>query len=201
MRMVTFMIGPNSKKIPAACLILAGGKGRRLTADKPLLEIDHRPIIERTAGVVVPLFEEVLLVTNTPDKYEFLRLPVVHDERQGCGPLMGIYSGLRKVGHNVAFVCAADMPFLDETIIRSQFLEFGACDIVVPCPKKRPEFLHAFYHHRCLPAMQENLDAGIFKIEMLVPLCKTRRLDKAWFAANGLSASSWSPVRVLAAAG
>ena len=178
---------PYSKKIAAACLILAGGKGKRLTPDKPLLEINNRPIIERTASVVLPLFEEVLLVTNTPEKYEFLRLPIVNDERQGCGPLMGIYSGLRKINHEVAFVCAADMPFLDETIIRAQFLELDRFDIVVPCPGRRPEFLHAFYRQRCLPAIRENLDAGIFKIEMLVPGCKTRRLDKAWFTKNGLT--------------
>lgn len=157
------------------------GKGRRLTPDKPLLEINNRTIIERTASVVVPLFEKVLLVTHTPEEFDFLVLPVVNDERQDCGPLMGIYSGLRKVGHKVVFVCAADMPFLDEKIIRSQFLESSAFDIVVPCPKKRPEFLHALYHQRCLQAIRENLDAGILKIEMLVPLCKTRLLDKAWF--------------------
>jgi molybdopterin-guanine dinucleotide biosynthesis protein A/HD superfamily phosphodiesterase len=180
-------MGSNSKKIAAACLILAGGEGKRLTPDKPLLEINNQPIIERTASVVVPLFDAVLVVTNTPEKYAFLRLPIVHDERQGCGPLMGIYSGLRRIMHEVAFVCASDMPFLDEKIIRSQFLEFGAFDIVVPCPRKRPEFLHAFYRQRCLTAIRENLDADLFKIEMLVPRCKTRRLDKAWFAKNGLT--------------
>jgi CTP:molybdopterin cytidylyltransferase MocA len=40
------MNGSNSNKIAAACLVLAGGKGRRLTPDKPLLEINNRPIIE-----------------------------------------------------------------------------------------------------------------------------------------------------------
>lgn len=180
------MIGSNSKKMAASCLILAGGKGRRLTPDKPLLEINNQTIIERTANVVVPLFDEVILVTNTPEKYAFLRLPMVTDQRQGRGPLMGIYSGLQRIKHKTAFVCAADMPFLDEEIIRAQFLEFGAFDIVVPCPKKRPEFLHAFYHRRCLPAIRDNLDADILKIEMIVPRCRTRRLDKEWFAENHL---------------
>ena len=82
-------MGSNSKKIAATCLILAGGKGRRLTPDKPLLEIDDQPIIERTARAVVHLFEAAFVVTDTPEKYEFLGLPVVRDERQGCGPLMG----------------------------------------------------------------------------------------------------------------
>jgi len=167
--------------------ILAGGQGKRLSPDKPLLEIGGRPIIERTAGVVVSLFEEVFIVTNTPEKYEFLIIPIVTDERQGCGPLMGVYSGLRKIKHEVAFVCAADMPFLDEKIIRFQFLELSAFDIVVPCPRRMPEFLHAFYHKRCLPATRENLHANRFKIEMLVQRCKTHRLNRDWFARNGLT--------------
>ncbi len=50
----------NSKKIAATCLILAGGKGRRLTPDKPLLQIDDQPIIERTARAVVPFSKRCL---------------------------------------------------------------------------------------------------------------------------------------------
>ena len=63
------MTNSPSKKIEAACLILAGGQGKRLTPDKPLLEINGQPIIERAASVVCSVFEEVLLVTNTPEKY------------------------------------------------------------------------------------------------------------------------------------
>jgi uncharacterized protein len=174
-----------SKKIEAACLLLAGGQGKRLTPDKPLLEIDGQPIIERAANVVCSVFEEVLLVTNTPEKYEFLGLPHVVDERPGYGPLMGICSGLGRIAHEVAFVCAADMPFLNDEIIRAEFLELGAFDIVVPYPRGMPEFLHAFYRKRCLPAIRENLDADIFKIEILTQRCKTRRLNEEWFAGRG----------------
>jgi len=82
-------------------------------------------------------------------------------------------------------VCAADMPFLNDEIIRAEFLELGAFDIVVPYPRGMPEFLHAFYRKRCLPAIRENLDADLFKIEILTQRCKTRRLDEDWFARNG----------------
>lgn len=180
------MIEIPSKKIEASCLILAGGQGRRLTPDKPLLEIDGKPIIERTAGVVVPLFEEVLIVTNRPEKYGFLALPLVADERQGCGPLMGIYSGLRRSKYEAAFVCAADMPFLSEELIRAQFEELGTFDIVVPWPHQRPEFLHAIYHQRCLPAMREILEGTFFKIEMVTQRCQTLRLNRDWFERQGL---------------
>jgi len=176
-----------SHPLKATCLILAGGKGRRLSPDKPLLEIHNRPIIERAAGVAASLFEEVLVVTNTPEKYRFLGLPLVPDERRGCGPLMGIYSGLRRIAGDTAFVCAADMPFLDPAIIRSQFLELGEFDIVVPCPWSRPEFLHAFYRKRCLPAIRDGLEADRFRIEMLEKRCRTLRLERDWFESKGLT--------------
>ncbi len=176
-----------AKIIDASCLILAGGKGERLTSDKPLLKIGGVPIIERAARVVGPLFREVLIVTNTPEKYEFLHLPLVADERPGCGPLMGIYSGLCRIGCDAAFVCAADMPFLSEAVIRAEFAALGDFDIVVPWPRRRPQFLHAIYRRRCLPAIAENLDADQYKIETLATRCKTRRLNGDWFERNRLT--------------
>ncbi len=175
-----------SEKLPVACLILAGGEGKRLTPDKPLLKINGRPIIERVVSVVSRVFGEVLVVTNAPQKYVSLGLPCVLDERPGCGPLMGIYSGLKGIKEDAAFVCAADMPFLKEEIIRAEYREFGEWDIVVPFPKGLPEFLHAFYHRRCLDAIRENIDAERFKIEELADRCRVRRLNEDWFVRKGL---------------
>ncbi|CAO0822943.1 molybdenum cofactor guanylyltransferase [Desulfarculales bacterium] len=181
------MFEPAITRLPVSCLILAGGQGRRLTPDKPLLEIAGIPIIQRTVKVVAALFEEVLAVTNTPEKYAFLELPMIADQRRGCGPLMGIYSGLLTIRHDAAFVCAADMPFLDPVIIRCQFQELDDFDIVVPSPRGQPEFLHAFYHRRCLPTIRETLEADTFRVEALTQRCRTRYLDQDWFARQGLT--------------
>ncbi len=175
------------KKIDASCLILAGGRGRRLTPDKPLLRVDGVPIIERVARVVVPLFDEVIVVTNSPEKYGFLSLPLAADERPGCGPLMGIYSGLKRVRNEAAFVCAADMPFLNEAVIRAEYEALEDVDVVVPWPRKRPQFLHAFYRRRCLPAIRETLEADCYKIEAMTERCRTLRLGGDWFKRHGLS--------------
>jgi len=180
----------DSGKLRASCLILAGGEGKRLTPDKPLLEIEGRPLIERVAAEVTPLFEEVLLVTNAPEKYRSLGLPHVRDDRPGCGPLMGIFSGLKKIRHETAFVCAADMPFLRPDVIRAEFDTLtDEFDMVVPYPGGLPEFLHACYRKRCLKAMESNLDAGRLKIDMLRDCCRIRRLDRDWFLARGLGAA------------
>jgi putative nucleotidyltransferase with HDIG domain len=177
----------HSKKLDAACLILAGGQGKRLSPDKPLLKIGGTPIIERVARVVGSLFEEVVVVTNTPDKYRFLGLALVADDRPGCGPLMGIYSGLRRIESEAAFVCAADMPFLNEALIRAEYEAMVLFDIVVPWPKKRPQFLHSFYRKRCLPAIRERLEAEDYKIESVMQRCKTLRLGMDWFTRHGLA--------------
>lgn len=180
------MIASPVQQLDAACLILAGGRGTRLTPDKPLLEIEGVSIIERTVEVARSLFKEVVIVTNTPEKYEFLGLKLVPDQRKGCGPLMGIYSGLREIKQDMAFVCAADMPFLDQELIRAQYRETADYDIVVPCPDGKPEFLHGFYRKSCLPVIQESLEAGQYKVGSLKERCRTLRLDAGWFERQGL---------------
>jgi uncharacterized protein len=60
-------------------------------------------------------------------------------------------------------------------------------DIVVPYPRDKPEFLHAFYRKNCLPLMRQALDADRFKVGLLKEGCKTLRLKQDWFARHGLS--------------
>jgi uncharacterized protein len=166
-------------------LILAGGEGRRLSPDKPLFLIEGRPIIERVSRVVGSIFDEVVIVTGSPEKYAFLGLPCVPDERPGCGPLMGIYSGLKHLSHETAFVCASDMPFLSEDIIRAELREADGCDVLVPYPAGLPEFLHGVYSKRCLPMIKAHLDAGRYKIDALHGSCDVKHLDGGWFSEHG----------------
>jgi uncharacterized protein len=172
-------------RIDAACLVMAGGEGRRLSPDKPLLHVDGRPIISRVVDVVSTIFDEILLVTNTPERYLFLGLPHVPDEEPGHGPLMGIYSGLGAISADLAFVCAADMPFLDPGIIRAVLREADDHDMVIPYPGDLPEFLHGLYRKRCLPAIKRQLDSGRHKIDLLRGILDVRVLDDAWFREHG----------------
>ena len=177
--------GSDSAKIEAACLIMAGGEGRRFTPDKPLLKIDGEAIIARVARVVRGIFPEIFLVTNTPERFEFLGLPHLRDEVPGCGPLMGIYSGLKAIRADKAFVCAADMPFLEERIIRAEFRELADHDMVVPYPNDLPEFLHGIYQVRSLPTIKANLDQGRYKIDLLRECLDVLILGDDWFARHG----------------
>ena len=79
------------------------------------------------------------------------------------------------------------MPFLNDAVIRAAFDALGEFDVVVPWPRKRPQFLHAIYRKRCLDAIKENLDADRYKIEDLTRRCNTLRLNGDWFQERGLA--------------
>src|SRR5260370_34023417 len=84
---------------------------------KALLEVGGRRIIERVADVLRQVTDEQLLVTNTPDRYAWMGLPMVPDVFPDAGSLGGIYSGLKAAGE-AAFTVACDMPFLSAAVAR-----------------------------------------------------------------------------------
>ncbi len=98
-------------------IILSGGKSKRMGANKSLLRIGEQTIIERTSILMEELFHRVLLITNTPDEYEFLGLEIFEDIHKNVGPLAGIHSGLIHSSTEKIFVISCDMPFVDKGVI------------------------------------------------------------------------------------
>jgi molybdopterin-guanine dinucleotide biosynthesis protein A len=131
---------------------------------KALLELGGRRIIERVIDVVRKVVDDVLIVTNTPDLYRFLDLPMVPDVFLDHGSLGGIYSGLAAASGEAAFTVACDMPFLRTAVARLVVERAGEADVVVPRAGDQLQTLHAVYGKRCLPAMEARLSAGRLKI-------------------------------------
>jgi len=131
---------------------------------KALLEVGGRRIIERVRDAVAPVVGEVLLVTNTPDLYAFLGLPMVADVYPDHGSLGGIYSGLEAAPGEAAFTVACDMPFLHPEVVRLVVARAGAADVVIPRVGGQLETLHAVYAKSCLPHIEALLAERRFKI-------------------------------------
>src|SRR4030095_11106037 len=91
-----------------------------------------RRIVERVLDVVRQVTERVLLVTNTPDLYAFLALPMVPDVLPDRGARGGLYSGLRAAPGDAAFTVACDMPFLSAPVARLVLDRAGEADVVAP---------------------------------------------------------------------
>ena len=146
-------------------VIQAGGRSTRMGgAPKALMELGGRRIVERVVAAVAPVVDDLLVVTNTPDLYDFLRLPMVGDVFPDHGSLGGIYSGLKAAPGDAAFTVACDMPFLTPEVVRLVVGRAGEADIVIPRTGDQLETLHASYAKRCLPHIEERLRSGRLKI-------------------------------------
>ena len=74
--------------------VLAGGKSSRMGTDKSFVRVLGMPMIERVLAQVTGLGTEAFIVTNRPDDYAYLGLPLYGDVVPGAGALGGIYSAI-----------------------------------------------------------------------------------------------------------
>jgi len=146
-------------------VIQAGGKSTRMGgAPKALMELGGRRIIDRAVTVVREVVDDVLVVTNTPELYRFLGLPMVPDVFPDHGSLGGLYSGLAAARGDAAFTVACDMPFLRADVARLVVGRAPEADVVIPRVGEQFETLHAVYGKHCLGPMEERLRAGRLRI-------------------------------------
>ena len=146
-------------------ILLSGGGARRMNgANKAFLMIGGERLIDRNVRLYRELFDEVILVTNSPRDYLDLDLTIVTDIVKGKGPLGGIYTGLFFCRSDHAFVAACDMPFLNGDFIRFMTEEIRGYDIVVPEMPDGLQPLHAVYSRKCMPAIRRCIDEDRLKV-------------------------------------
>ncbi len=169
-----------------SAILLAGGRSRRMGGvTKALLTLSGQTIIERVAQVLVGVFREVIVITNTPPDFAFLGLPMLPDIQPGCGSLGGLYTGLTACSGHHAFLVACDMPFLHQGVIRYIAGHAGEPDVVVPRVGYHLEPLHAMYSRACVSRIRSVLNSGDLKIinffnkvsVLEVPDAELRRID------------------------
>jgi len=148
-------------------VILAGGRNSRIGQNKAFLEIGGKMIIKKTIEIYKKIFDEILIITNTPEDYQYLGLKVYTDLIPNRGSLGGIYTGLHYSKSDYTFFSACDMPFLNEKVIRHIIKGARDYDIIVPYYKHRLHPLHAVYSKRCLPIFKGMVEENRLKIKAL----------------------------------
>lgn len=98
-------------------IILAGGKSSRMGIKKSFLKLGDKLIIELIADLMKSLFKEVIIITNTPNEYEFLKLVLYKDIYVGKGVLGGIHSGLTHSKTEKNFIISCDIPLMSKEMI------------------------------------------------------------------------------------
>jgi molybdopterin-guanine dinucleotide biosynthesis protein A len=122
----------------AAIILLAGGLGSRLGANKPFQPLAGKPLITHVIERVSGLSDEfVVVVARNASRAEFLRavpepVKVVNDEVEGKSPLIGIVSGLRATSSQYAVVLSCDVPFVNRVVIQLLLERVLGADAAVP---------------------------------------------------------------------
>ncbi len=159
-------------------VILAGGRSIRYGKNKALVKIEGISLIERVIGVMGPLFQNLIISTNTPDDYSHLNLSIQEDLIRGLGPLGGIHAALSVMPDEAGFFVACDMPFLNREFI-NHMVEVGqGFDAVVPRISWKLEALHAIYSKRCLPAIERLIESGECQIIRFFPEMSVRYVEE-----------------------
>jgi molybdopterin-guanine dinucleotide biosynthesis protein A len=155
------------------------------------MPLGGKPVLQHALDALQPHFARAMIVTNTPDVYAPFRVPMVPDTIPGGAAMSGLHAALQAATTPAVFVCACDMPFLSAALVRFLAGELGQRDAVVPLRRARMEPLHAVYTRFCLPALEEALRAGRFKLAAVLDELSVHFVTEAESAAHDPSLRSF----------
>jgi molybdopterin-guanine dinucleotide biosynthesis protein A len=169
-----------------AGLVLCGGGGRRMGADKATILVGGRPLVRVVAERLATFAEPVFLAPGVPGRLGALGYPEVADVVPDAGPLGGLAAGLEASPHPLLAVCAVDMPFASPEVFRVLVRARRADeDAVVPVTARGPQPLHAVYAASALPAIRAALREGSLRALDLLADLRVREVGaEEWGAAD-----------------
>ncbi|MBP2626175.1 MAG: Molybdopterin-guanine dinucleotide biosynthesis protein [Firmicutes bacterium] len=148
-------------------VVLAGGQSRRMGRDKAALFWKDGDILGSLITRLLPLSDDVLVVSNTVRTIGELARQVA-DIIPGKGPLSGIHAGLIYARHDLVFVTACDVPFLVPELVPELVHAVGLADGSVVVYKEQIEPLFACYRKGCAAVIEQLLAEEQYRITDLL---------------------------------
>jgi len=145
---------------PLSCLILCGGKSRRMGRPKAFLPYNGTTMIAHVLEIAKEAFDEVLLIANEPEHFSDFGVNVVKDILPYRGPLGGLLSGLLVATNQRSFVLPCDMPFIGRELLKAMTACCHESDLLVLSHSDGIEPLVGVYSKRCIKPLEEALFAG-----------------------------------------
>lgn len=170
-----------------SAFVLAGGRSSRMGADKALLRLGEKTLLEialRNASTVT----DNPVIVGEGARYVAYG-PVVEDRFPGCGPLGGIHAALSATVSEWNLVLSVDIPLMSASFLRWLVDTAGSCDELVCVPRLngRNEPLCALYRRPLLPVVEKALRDRQYKVDRIFGEAKTRFVPEAEIRAAGYS--------------
>jgi molybdenum cofactor guanylyltransferase len=150
--------------VSLAAAILAGGLARRLGgAQKALLEVGGRAILDRQLDVLTPRAPRVAAVLAPGDDeapFAARGLAIARDPITGAGPLAALSAALAWAAGDLLLALACDMPLIDGAVVDLVVAHARGADLAVPIAHGRAQPLLACYGARCGALVDAALAGG-----------------------------------------
>lgn len=166
---------------PCSGVILAGGLSTRYGGvNKAFLRVGGIRILDRLLSVYTELFDEIILVTNSPQEFMGWNALIVTDIFPARSSLTGIHAGLFYARNPFAFFSACDTPFLKKEVVAAVLDNLEPeIDLVIPQTSAGLEPLCAAYSRRCLKPAEEHIRQNKLKIQMAVSGKRIKMIPEA----------------------
>lgn len=166
-----------------SCIILAGGKSKRLGRNKVIEVIGSKSLLERVVSNLSIFDSEIIVVTGKesiiPQLTKYPKVRIAEDIYPEEGSLGGIYTGLiqSKTYYNVVVAC--DMPFINQDLVSYMIDLAESFDVIIPLVDNILEPLHAVYSKNCISPIEFLIKQNRLSILELFPMVKVKYIDSA----------------------
>ena len=151
--------------------------------DKLSETVGVRPLLQRVIDVLDLVSDQTLIVIaqgqSEPVVSATTEARIVADVYPGKGALGGIYTGLASSDSFHNLVVAADMPFLNPSLLRYLMRLSADSDVVMPKVRGEIEPLHAVYSRHCLEPIRHHLEKDSLKIRDFLQRVRVRYVEEA----------------------
>ena len=152
-------------------VILAGGAGSRMGADKATVMLRDKTLLQHVAAALESAGLDVVVSGRENGTLTYSAVPDIEGV-EGGGPALGLLSVFRKKEDADLFLVAVDQPLLrHETVTRLIRLPG---DAVVPVVAEHPQVTCGLYRRACHEPLEAMIAGGQFKLRSLLPRVGTR---------------------------
>jgi molybdopterin-guanine dinucleotide biosynthesis protein A len=147
-------------------IILSGGKGSRLGAEKGLAIYGGKPLASYSIAALMPLCGEILLSANNElESYSQFGLKIIQDEIKGIGPMGGLLACLKQSQTRYNLVLSCDIPFIEMELLAYLLSQIENSQVAAPVHGEGfLEPLCAFYNTNVISHLEECVRSGNYKL-------------------------------------
>ena len=148
------------------CLILAGGKSRRMGYRKSSLRLNGTTFLDKLAFELHD-YPEILISVDDASRHPEIPYQMVSDSYPDCGPMSGLFSALSVCKSDTLLVLPCDVPLFTRALAHhmEEAMESANADALICVTED--EGLHplcGIYRKSCIPVLERCLNDGKFRI-------------------------------------